>query len=492
MRKLFLKTLPILLLSFMSCQEDSFYIPEDINEIITAGARSAGDGKYDVLGYGYDVTSEYLHPMSVKNPVLDIVKYEEDRKERIVTGNSSFGSDQMYYGYSASDYIKDIMKETNVGASISYGNGKEANDSLGFFSGNISQNNYLKTEYQYSTKYSFASIDAVRNRKYIRINDEVNNLSKYLSHVFLEDLKNLSPERVVERYGTHVLTDFIIGGRYKLIYRSVITDSKDATHKRTTVSSGFKATLFNIGFSFNIDRTIQTDETLIKNNQNKELYVLFYGGSGTSLKYDLEKGMPTNVDIQNWENSVKLGNACLNKINWKETYPIYEFVEDSVKRMQIKNAVIKHLKTAKLNELQLKPLYVYLNKKEYMNGFNHYTTNLIDIVEKYPDWEFLGIEGYILSEQLPGTIPLYEYFWEEGFDHYTTILPNIHNEYKGWKKLRISGYVYKKIMIYTTPLYEYEYLKGFDHYTSTDPKVNQKWLDWRLLDHISGYAYPKD
>lgn len=492
MRKLFLKSLSILLLGLMSCQEDSFNVSQDINETVTTGSRSAGDGKYDVLGYGYDVTGEYLHPMSVKNPVLDIARYEKDRKERIVTGNSSFGSDQMYYGYSASDYIKDIMRETNVGASISYGNEKEKNDSLGFFSGNISQNNYLKTEYQYSTKYSFVSLDAVRNHKYIRINDEITNLSKYLLPSFLEDLKNLSPERVVERYGTHVLTDYVIGGRYKLIYRSVITDSKDTTHKRTTVSSGFKATLFNIGFSFNVDRTIQTDETLIKNNQNKELYVLFYGGNGTNLKYDLEKGMPTNVDIQNWENSVKLENACLNKITWNETYPIYAFIEDSRKKAQIKEAMMKYLKATKFNELQLKPLYVYFNDKEYMNGFNHYTTSLSNITEKYPDWKLLGIEGYILAEPLLGTIPLYEYYWDKGFDHYTTTLANIHNEYEDWKKLGIAGYVYKDIMLETTPLYEYEYLKGFDHYTSTDPEVCQKWLNWQSLNHISGYVYPQN
>ena len=59
--------------------------------------RAAGDKKYDVLGYGYDVTGEYLHPMSVRNPVLDIAKYKEDFEGRLITGSSSFGFDQMYY-----------------------------------------------------------------------------------------------------------------------------------------------------------------------------------------------------------------------------------------------------------------------------------------------------------------------------------------------------------------------------------------------------------
>lgn len=46
--------------------------------------RFVGDEKYDVLGFGYDATGEYLHPMSVRNPVLDIEKYEEDHKGRLV------------------------------------------------------------------------------------------------------------------------------------------------------------------------------------------------------------------------------------------------------------------------------------------------------------------------------------------------------------------------------------------------------------------------
>ena len=48
------------------------------------------------------------------------------------------------------------------------------------------------------------------------------------------------------------------------MYRSVITHTKDATHKKTTVASGLKAALFGIGFSLNISRTVQTDESLVK------------------------------------------------------------------------------------------------------------------------------------------------------------------------------------------------------------------------------------
>ena len=149
----------------------------------------------------------------------------------------------------------------------------------------------------------------------------------------------------------------------------------EITDKKTTVASGLKAALFGIGFSLNISRTVQTDESLVKDNQNKEPFVQFYGGNCTSLKYDLEKGMPTGVDVQSWENSVSLSNACLTNINWKETYPIYDFISDPVKKEEIKQAVEKYIKASQLHVIELLPLYLYC----HLDG-NHYTTLIISPV----------------------------------------------------------------------------------------------------------------
>lgn len=83
-----------------------------------------------------------------------------------MTGTPSFGGDQMYYGYSAFDYLKDMTKETKASLQVS-DTAKQA-----AYSGSIAGGTYFKSAYSYSSKYSFASIDAVRKLKYIRINDE--------------------------------------------------------------------------------------------------------------------------------------------------------------------------------------------------------------------------------------------------------------------------------------------------------------------------------
>lgn len=472
---------------FYSCSEMEEFTDDSSPQYSSnPTTRFAGDEKYDVLGYGYDATGEYLHPLSVRNPVLDIAKYEKDSIDRLQYGTSSYGFDQMYYGYSASDYTMDITKETNVTANMSYGSEKV--DTVPYFSGNITYNNYLKTEYAYSDKYSFASVDAVRNRKHIWINDEVSCLSNYLSESFKADLERLSPDRIVERYGTHVLTDFIIGGRYKIMYRSVVTHTKDATHKRKTVASGLTAALFGIGFSLNITRTVQTDETLVKDNQNKELYVLFYGGNGTSLKYDLEKGMPTGVDVQSWENSINLSNSCLNEIMWKETYPIYDFISDPIKKKQIKEAVKRYILASQLNILELHPLYTYLLKG---NISDHLVTTNPEIERYWPQYVFDQIEGYILENQLPETIPLYEYYNESGINHYATVVSDFDRIYPFYEKKGILGYVFRRATMETIPLYEYFSDNLDDHYASTISNIPELFSGWRRVNvGNNGFVYP--
>lgn len=462
----------LLLAVCYSCTElDDFPTAPTSGTSLNPTTRAAGDEKYDVLGYGYDVTGEYLHPLSVRNPVLNIAKYEQDYAERLQYGTSSFGYDRMHYGYSSVDYVKDITRETKATYTMNYGNEKDAD----FFSNTITNNSYLKTEYSYSSKYSFASLDAVRNVKYIYLNEEISRLSQYLSDSFKEDLERLSPDRVVERYGTHVLTDFIVGGRYKLLFRSVITNIKDAVTKRIAVNSGFKSSLDGIGFNYNLENTDTVNERLIKENQQKELYVLFYGGSGTNLKYDLEKGMPTSVDIQSWEKSISLGNSCLTDINWKETYPIYEFITDPVKKAAIKSAVIKYIADRQIKMLKIIPLYQF--ELDTTKKF-HYSLNVYSL-----GWNNQGVVCYVPEEDHEPAVPLYQF--ELGATkkfHYSTNVYSL-----GWNNQGTMCYIYpRKVYDELVPLYQFELntTKLF-HYNT-----NVYSLGWNNQGVI-GYVFPR-
>ena len=51
---------------------------------------------------------------------------------------------------------------------------------------------------------------------------------------------------------------------------------------------------------------------------------------------------------------------------------------------------------------------------------NHCVTTNPDISINFPSFSFLQVEGYIFKEQIPETVPLYEYYNDIVFDHYRT------------------------------------------------------------------------
>ncbi|MGK4139675.1 MULTISPECIES: MAC/perforin domain-containing protein [Bacteroides] len=474
---------------FVSCSS----IPpfdDNIDDVRQVSTRFSGDGVYDVLGYGYDITKEYLHPKSVRNPILDIEKYKKDYEARLVTGTPSWGGDKMYYGYSALDYLKDMTVETKAEALV----GDTAKKSA--FSGSISGSSYFNTRYSYSSKYSFASIDIVRNHKYIRINDEVSRLSDYLSVSFKEDVTRLSAMRLIEKYGTHVLTDFEIGGRYKLLFRSVIVNTSDKSIKKKAVASGLKAIVNSIGLSVNLDRNVTTTEELALENQHKELYVLFYGGSGTGLVYDLEKGLPTSIDIGKWESSVNLSNANLTAINWEETYPIYDFIQDPQKKQDVKKAVEQYLLGAQIKVLELKPLF-HMYSKRQKNDFYVYTKYEADFLTGRWGDECLGIDGYILTNPEQNSKPMHKlHSWRQKNTFYVfskqeadAIVAQWGDNYYG-----IDGYVLTQYEPNTKPMYKlHSWRQENTFYVFNKQEADAIVAQWGDRYYgIDGYIYEAD
>ena len=83
MKKIFFKSLYLLLISLFSCQEDSSFLSKEMNDdlslVTSATTRGdAGDGEYDILGHGYDITSLYLDTKAAGAIVFDMDKLEKN------------------------------------------------------------------------------------------------------------------------------------------------------------------------------------------------------------------------------------------------------------------------------------------------------------------------------------------------------------------------------------------------------------------------------
>ena len=71
---LFIGLFASFLFLFRNGELDSF-LNEKVDQINT---RTTGDEKYDVLGYGYDITDEYLGENAVKLQVINVQAFVND------------------------------------------------------------------------------------------------------------------------------------------------------------------------------------------------------------------------------------------------------------------------------------------------------------------------------------------------------------------------------------------------------------------------------
>ena len=88
-----------------ACSDNSILeLPQINNDNITT--RTAGDGLYDVLGYGYDITEEYMGENSTRLKILNIDAFVQDNRDRfdnpfigVINQNSSRGRRLLFFKY---------------------------------------------------------------------------------------------------------------------------------------------------------------------------------------------------------------------------------------------------------------------------------------------------------------------------------------------------------------------------------------------------------
>lgn len=466
----------------ISCTKDFTDLSHTPNSI----TRSGGDNKFDVLGWGYDITEDYLNPTSVRGQVIDIEKYEREFPSRLIIHTNSWGSDFFCYGASADDYLKEVTKKSNMESGLSIGIGKFG------FSGTFSSNKDFFDSYSYSNKYAFASLECIRNRRIIYINDDISRISSYISPEFLEDINRYSAEQIIEIYGTHVLTHITLGGRYRLMYKSCFTKTTDQTTRKKAVAAGFGAVLGKLGIKFNTGGETITNEVLAKENASQELYVYFFGGKGSNIKYNLDKVAPTTIDIQNWDNQISLdGTSVLTDIEWPKAYPIYDFVSNTQKRTELKNAIEQYIANKQIKPLRLKPFYEmwYSGAKD-----TYYLFSWEDVVrEQSRGREFKRLRGYLLADSSEETLPQYVLWYQKNEDtYYSSSWEVVQTALKqGREYWGQSGYILKSQKNNTIPLYPMWYSKHKDWYFafSWDEVCEQIKQGRESYGYIEGYIY---
>lgn len=448
-------------------------LPNVESSVSNVTTRAAGDGVYDVLGYGYDITDDYMGENSTRLKILDVEAFVKANPNRFDKQFSGVIDQRCFAGADAQSFLSQIITDTNFGGSV--GSLPEKKDKEGFFSGTITTGFKTSSKYFYSSKYSFARAEVFKKQRRYLLNTDIETLSKYLLSSFVEDLNKYSADKIVEMYGTHVLTNITVGGKYTAYYISAIIEENSSTEKTEIVSAGAKYNLSNIGLDAHGSWSKTEVEERNKKNSNWECYIKALGGStsGTTITLAPEQGPSFSINLGAWTESVDDQHSRLFDVNWNATYPIYDLISDPIKKQEMKEAVFRYIDSRKIEMLNTSFVYQSFNGKEhyyctfygpsYGSGdliyeaavFSIYTEQVLETVPLYQYWNggdhfystdyypggvsgyrFEGPLGYVYTKPHPEAIPLYRYF--NGVDHfYTTIL----GYYEGYKFESVECYV---------------------------------------------------
>lgn len=410
---------------------------------------SVGDGIYDVLGYGYNVTKDYANINSVGYRIVDVERLARDQSSRIETGYPKTQDWHLIAGENAEDYLKQVTKSINV----------TAGDALGLFKSTITSK-FDETN-AFSSKYLYGSYNLVIQRKNLKFNGSAELLRNYLDPAFIADVQSYSPQQLISQYGTHVLSNFIMGGKMEILYRSETyhEDRKFAANAGLDISVG---KVFNVKVNGSINYT----ENDTKDNYSQSLRYKTVGGDPTKGFIDqIELGPgkePQKLNIAAWQASCTVENAQLIDINSDGLIPIYELISDPVKKEAVKQYLISYLQNnGAVTEYTPVPVYSMLYTDNDVRSTNH-------VISITPEKEFYlskneGVVFYAFAQQKPGTVPLLRYYSRQYNDNFFTIDPS--QESLGpYAYEKIAFYVYPNQIPGSRPVYRYFSDRLLDHY----------------------------
>lgn len=378
MKKLFLFMSWVMLILSGCADEDiiernSPSFPQSLN------TRSAGDGVYDILGYGYDITGPYLDTKSSRAIVFDTNKLLE---KGLIT---PYKLEESRFRYSSGKDVIDFT--TNMSSSL-----QMSTPGILKVIGGASLNIAFGGNSHYNSDYSFAYCTQQYIDSRYRISEaDINVLKTCLTKQFIERLSTYTPEQIVEEYGTHVLKDIYLGAKFEVYYMAKSTSSS----KKESINAGLGASLFSL---FKMDGKFQYDESLAITNKEQSLYYFTIGGDpAVGVQGSLNPENSPSIDIGKWMASVKSSTPKFIDVdnNSQSFIPIYELVTDPTKKQTLKAYIDNYIKSKEVCSISLYPSTTGTRQVSGLGHINQGAGVAIGDIDKNgrPDMILMGIDN---------------------------------------------------------------------------------------------------
>lgn len=328
---------------FISCSEDKDFpdspseekqnpyktgIELSSSETINCDNKGMSDN-YFMLGYGFDVTGKYAHPAWVRNKILDIDKYQEIRGGGVTLFNALSSEAKIISSGTKEEYLNQLARLAGFGETeiAKYKNLFSATlattfaKDTSFSTLNYYYSGYSSTGVSYLARFMYSDYF---KKKYMQ---------ECLTNEFKTDLKSLSPNDVLKKYGTHLLREVFVGRRIDYLYRANTSDfgSWDG---------------YNAYYYLNIPNSALTVYKPTTTPPQKEnVYIEIVDGtppSPNAWMFDITNGKGEFATYKGWVNTTD-SNLSLVYFSDKALVPIYELVDDDIKKEELYQAYEKYL-----------------------------------------------------------------------------------------------------------------------------------------------------
>lgn len=289
-----------------------------------SGKTFQGDSTYNFLGYGYDASGKYADSSSVKHQVLDVVAYLRNNPDRF---NDGFLREAGSYPIIAGNAME-MATATYRAMTSDYQLTPFKNAVTGYFpSGDA-----------LSAKYIYASYEGYVHQQRLEFSGGAYLMKPYLINTFLQDVQQLQPADLVNKYGTHILTGVIVGARFKAIYQGECNGS----NKTAAANAGLTVALDSV-FKIATGNTVAPGDVYLSTVTNSRLTFDVAGGNLSTIKADTTGAVP-RVYLQDWLASTNAKPYFFVDMPGGALLGIEELIDDAIKKEAVKNYISTYLK----------------------------------------------------------------------------------------------------------------------------------------------------
>lgn len=273
------------------------------------------------LGYGYNVlTSAFYNHKDIKtgHPVVDMDALAKVGNVYINSKSSSFVDHVTYISTSAKEYSEQFSSAAKVKAKYSFVGSFEASFKMSHTTQMSSNQKLITTQALLETQNDYI------------LNANAKLLADYATNAFKTDVAEMTAEELIELYGTHVLANISMGGRYDLNYLYTRTETSSSTDIEASAKASYRNVSGEASGSDAIDKTeIETHSKLLAKS---------YGGT---VKGDRTTIQAAKDSFKEWAESVEDGKVAF--VNASEVIPLWEVVAKltGVENAAEKSAAIK-------------------------------------------------------------------------------------------------------------------------------------------------------